>query len=104
MSNQTTFSSSSYSYSSSSSNDNGQVSGHRHVQQSVTDSSGNTTTQSASQKLGEPVIQETRQYDSQGQELLGSGSGGSSSRRIEDVSDKDQAARDREYEERMEDE
>ena len=50
-------------------------------------------------------MQETRHYDSQGRELLESGSGSSNGgRRIEDVSDSKQAERDAEYEERMEEE
>lgn len=103
-SNQTTFSSSSsFSFSSSSSSSDGQTTGQRHVQQTYTDPSG-TTVKQASQNMGEPIVEETRRYDPQGRELLSGPGGDSASRRIEDVSDADQAQRDREYEERMEDE
>ena len=95
------FVSSSYSYSSSSSNVDGQTSGHRSVQQSYTDPSGTTVKQST-QNLGEPVVEETRRYDAQGRELI-EGAAGSTQRRIQDV-DEEQAERDREYEERIEDE
>lgn len=82
-----------------------QVSGQRHMQQSHTDSSGNTTVHTASQNLGEPVVQESRSYDAEGRRLVGDvGSGTDTSRRIEDVSDEEQAKRDREYEERIEEE
>lgn len=53
-----------------------------------------------SQNLGEPSMRETRQYDNQGRELVG-GPGGNTSHRITDV---EQAERDREYEERIEEE
>ena len=72
------------------------------MQTSQTDASG-TTTQSASQRLGEPVVQEQRQYDPQGRELLSGPAGVDTSRRIEDA-DEEQAQRDREYEERIEEE
>jgi len=62
------------------------------------------------QNLGEPVIQETRRFDSEGRQILedgrtlGQGAGyGVANRRIEDVSD-EQRDRDRMYEEKMEDE
>lgn len=98
-----TSSSSSFSYSSSSSNIDGQVSGQRSTQHTQTDSSGNTTVNKTSQNMGGPAVQETRSYDAQGRETLG-GTGGSGSRKIEDVSDEEQAKRDREYEERIEEE
>ncbi|CAK4031244.1 Hypothetical predicted protein [Lecanosticta acicola] len=99
------FTSSSFSYSSSSTSD-GQTttSGQRQMRQSYTDPSGNTTTKSARQNLGEAPVLEQKNYDAQGRQLLSGGTGGSVSRRIEDVSDEQQAQRDREYEERMEDE
>ncbi|EME89505.1 uncharacterized protein MYCFIDRAFT_181565 [Pseudocercospora fijiensis CIRAD86] len=103
-----TFSTSSYSYSSSSSSSTseGVTTGSRSAQHVYTDSEGNTTVKTANQNLGEPVIQDTRHFDSSGQERVGAlgSSGATTSRRIEDVSDEDQARRDREYEERMEDE
>lgn len=100
------FTSSSYSFSSSSSssNVNGEQTstGYRTMQQTNTDADGNRTVQSATQNLGQPVVQETRQYDAQGREML-TGSGGDGARgRIEDVSDSKDA--DAQYEERMEDE
>ncbi|KAF2719204.1 hypothetical protein K431DRAFT_305364 [Polychaeton citri CBS 116435] len=106
MSNQSssTFTSYSYSSSSSSSNNNGNVTGSRQTEQSFTDPSGTKVT-SATQNMGEPIIQESREYDSQGRELLtGSGSTGDNNRRIEDVTDVEQERRDREYEERIEEE
>nr|POE49021.1 hypothetical protein CFP56_32173 [Quercus suber] len=102
-------SSSSYTFSSVSSsssttvNGNTSAAGHRSVQQSHTDPSGHTTTTSASQNLGEPVVAETRRFDGQGREMLDA-SGGAPQNRIEDVSDAEQRARDREYEERIEEE
>lgn len=110
-SNSTSTSSSSYIVSSSSSSSattNGTSngthhSGHRAVQQSYTGPDGQTITTSATQNLGAPVIQQTRRYDDQGRDLL---DGPQSQGRIQDVSEGDaaQAARDREYEERMEEE
>jgi len=97
-----TFSSSSYSFSSSSSSSNGQSTGHRSVQQSHSNPSG-TTVQSASQNLGEPVVQQTRRYDAQGRELLEGANDTGAQRRIEDVTD-EQAENDAQYEESMEDE
>lgn len=74
------------------------------MHQTYSDNSG-TTVKSASQNMGQPVVTEERRYDPQGRELLsGPGGGNSGSRRIEDVTDEDQARRDREYEEKMEDE
>ena len=72
------------------------------MEQTFTDPSG-TKVQTASQNLDEPIVQESRQYDAQGRELLGGGGAADTSRRIEDVSD-EQAKNDRLYEERMEDE
>lgn len=57
----------------------------------------------SSQKIGEPIVQENRRYDTQGRELLEGANGAGAQCRIEDVSD-EQAERDRQYEERMEDE
>lgn len=73
------------------------------MHQTYSDNSG-TTVKSASQNMGQPVVQETRRYGPQGRELLSGPSGDSGTRRIEDVSDEDQARRDREYEERIEEE
>ena len=55
--------------------------------------------------MGEPVVQETRRYDTQGRKMPEGAGGvtGDPQRRIEDVSD-EQAEKDRLYEERMEDE
>lgn len=57
---------------------------------------------SVNQNLGEPAVESTRQYDSTGREITATG--GAGSRRIEQVSDEQQAQNDRDYEERMEDE
>lgn len=76
------------------------------MQSSQTDPSGQTTVQSASQNLGQPVVQETRTYDQEGRQLIAGGNDGTGvgmGRRVEDVSD-EQKERDRIYEERMEDE
>ncbi|KAM0723717.1 hypothetical protein Q7P37_000707 [Cladosporium fusiforme] len=105
-----TFSTSSFSYSTSSSSNttsNGQTTGYRTMEHSSTDPINGTTVRSATQNIGEPAVEQTRHYDSQGRELLegaGSAGGADASRRIEDVSDDAQAARDAQYEERMEDE
>lgn len=62
--------------------------------------------QSASQRLGEPVYTESRQYDSSGRPMVEGNSVGSGTHRIEggrveDISDQEAARR---YEERIEDE
>lgn len=102
-----TFTSSSYSYSSSSSsNNNGQHSGVRHSTSSHTDPSG-TTVRTSSQNLGEPTIEETRHYDTQGRELLGAPQGLSGNqRRIQDIEVEDvtESENDKKYREAMEDE
>jgi hypothetical protein len=73
------------------------------VHQTTSDPVNGTTVKSSTQQFGQPAVEQTRHYDSQGRELLeGSGSGGAN-RRIEDVSDT-QAERDAQYEERMEEE
>lgn len=72
------------------------------MQTSHSDSSGTTVT-TTSQNMGEPVVREDRHYDSQGRELLNGASSTNENRRIEDV-DEEQARRDREYEERIEEE
>jgi hypothetical protein len=104
---------SSYSFTSSSSsnmtstNASGEqtTTGHRTSQQTTSDPTSGTTVHTSTQNIGEPAVQETRHYDSQGRELLeGSGGGSNGGRRIEDVSDGKQAERDAEYEERMEEE
>jgi hypothetical protein len=66
------------------------------VQTTSSDPSG-IRVQTASQNLGEPIIHETRHYDSEGRQILedgrvlGQGNSGSEARRIEDVSDKQEA-------------
>ena len=104
---QSTFTSSSFSYSSSSSssNINGEerASGHRAVQQTYSDPAGTTVWQ-ATQNLGEPVVRQDRQYDPQGRETIQNNGDDQSHKRIEDVTDDQQAENDRLYEERMEDE
>lgn len=77
----------------------GQVHGQSHSQQSFSDGTGTTVT-TQSQNLGEPAVRETRQYDNHGRELVG-GPMENGSNRITDV---EQAERDREYEERIEEE
>ncbi|QIX01891.1 hypothetical protein AMS68_007408 [Peltaster fructicola] len=94
------FSSSSYSYSSSSSSTtNGQTTGFSSHQQIQSNPSGTTVT-SSSQNLGEAARHETRQYDAQGRELIDGPAGAQSNR----ISDAEQAQRDAEYEERIEEE
>lgn len=106
MSSSSTFTSSTYSYSSSGTSNGQQVTGERHAHQAYTDPSG-TTVKTASQNLGEPMMQETRQYDSEGRQLLEAAGSESANRRIEDVTGADEGEAEkatREYEERMEDE
>lgn len=92
----------SFSYSSTSSNINGHVSGRRYGEQVTRNSSG-TTVRTTSQNIGQAPTQEVRQFDNQGREMIG-GPTSNLTRRIEDVTDSEQAARDREYEERIEEE
>ncbi|KAL1624812.1 hypothetical protein SLS56_007612 [Neofusicoccum ribis] len=96
------FFSTSFSYSMSSSN--GQSSGQAYRRESHSTPQG-TSTRTSTQKLGEPMVQETRHYDSQGRELLGSGqphrppiqqSGGG---RVEEI---DESEADQAYREKME--
>ncbi|TVY16348.1 hypothetical protein LARI1_G005347 [Lachnellula arida] len=74
-----------------------------------------TRVQTTSQRVGQPAIQETRNYDAHGRQILEDGKtlgqgqgqgGGNASRRIEDVTDADENenGNDRLYRERMEDE
>lgn len=95
--------SSSVSYSVSSTNSNGETttSGQQASHQRVTDENGNTTVRSSNQNLGEPAVESTRQFDSEGRQLTGNGASGG---RVQDVSDAQQAENDRLYEERMEEE
>jgi len=95
---------------------NGQVSGQHISQSTQTDRHGNTTINRSHQRLGEAAQQETRTYDKKGRQVLtgeveeapekrietisAQASGGPT---IEDVTD-DQATRDKQYEEAMEDE
>lgn len=92
-----TFSSASYSFSSST------VNGETRSRSEATysDPSG-TKVHRSSQEPGQAVREERREYDSAGRRIEGAGEGG----RIKDVTDEQegQAARDREYEERMEEE
>ncbi|KAI0005681.1 hypothetical protein F4779DRAFT_45428 [Xylariaceae sp. FL0662B] len=107
MSSNSYYISSSVSYSSSSTR-NGEVTGSRYAEHTTSNPSG-TTTQTASQRLGEPVHTERRDYDASGRlttsEGRSLGGGGlDSSRRIEDVSDDHQRENDKLYRERIEDE
>lgn len=96
--------SASYSYSS---NNNGQRSGQAYRKEAHSTPQG-TSTRTTTQNLGEPTVQETRHYDANGRELLGSGqaanrpaiqqSGGG---RVEEIEESDA---DRAYREKMEDE
>jgi hypothetical protein len=100
----TSSSSFSSSFTSSSTTSNGQqTTGYHSVHQTTTDPVNGTTVKSSTQQLGQPAVEQTRHYDSQGRELLEGSGGAGASRRIEDVSDT-QAERDAQYEERMEEE
>ncbi|KAK7743364.1 hypothetical protein SLS62_010638 [Diatrype stigma] len=107
-SNSRSYVTSSISFSSSSSSRNGETTGSRYAEHTTSDPLG-TTTFTASQRPGEPVYAERRDYDASGRPIaqdrsLGQGTGGGgSSRRIEDVSD-GQRENDRLYRERIEDE
>ncbi|KAF1823584.1 uncharacterized protein K489DRAFT_379580 [Dissoconium aciculare CBS 342.82] len=103
MSNQSSNSfSSSVSYTSSStSNNNGETTGYRSSHTTLATPSGTTVT-SSSQNYGGPAVTETRHFDSQGRAVESSGN--SSGRVIEDFSKEEQAKRDAEYEERIEEE
>lgn len=69
---------------------------------SHTDPSGVTTMHATRQNLGEPAEMQTRHFDDSGREVLGERS---SAGRIEDVTNEQgQAAKDAQYEERMEEE
>ncbi|KAI5866546.1 hypothetical protein GGS23DRAFT_551064 [Durotheca rogersii] len=91
---------------------NGQTTGARYASHTASDPQG-TTTFTGSQRLGEPVYTERRDYDASGRLIYsdrgtGAGGGVDSSRRIEEASDGDERRRQREndrlYEERIEDE
>lgn len=95
------YSSSSVSYSSSSTN--GQTTGSRYAQQTTSNPDG-TSIQTASQRSGEPLTHERRDYDSSGRPIVGGNTlGGAQTGRIEDVSDQDRENA-RMYQERIEDE
>ncbi|KAI8964826.1 hypothetical protein F5Y11DRAFT_57013 [Daldinia sp. FL1419] len=101
------FSSSTVSFSSSTTR-NGETTGSRYAQHTASDPSG-TTTHVASQRTGEPLQHERRDYDASGRLVSSSGraldgNGIDADRRIEDVSDEQQRENDRLYEERIEDE
>lgn len=96
MSSQGFSSSTSFSYSSSS---NGQSTGQTRSEHVQSGPEGTKVVREM-QNLGEPVTRETRQYDAQGRELV-EGSAGDTTNRITDV---EQAERDRQYEERIEEE
>ena len=103
--NYSSYTSSSYTSYSSSSTSGGQTTGHRYAEQSHTNPQG-TTVQTASQKLGEPVYTESRQYDSSGRPMVEGSSVGQGTHRIEGgrVEDISEQEADRRYRERMEDE
>jgi hypothetical protein len=85
--------------SSSSRTTDGQTTSHHSTHQTTSDPVNGTTVRTSTQENGQPAVEQTKHYDSQGRELL-EGPGG---RQIEDVSGT-QAQRDAEYEERMEEE
>ncbi|KAK5084158.1 hypothetical protein LTR70_007932 [Exophiala xenobiotica] len=101
MSNQyTSFSSSSFTTSSSS--DGGPPRTQSYTETANYDSrTGGNITREAKED-GQPTLTETR--DIPVQERVGASNGADTSRRIEDVTDAEQAERDQQYEERMEDE
>ncbi|KIV89490.1 hypothetical protein, variant [Exophiala mesophila] len=98
---------SSASYSSSSSSD---PTGHSATFTQMTSSNDRdgTTVRRTAHETGQPDFDETRHYPTQGGQttIEGGQGGGNDAARVQDVTDEDpeQAARDREYEERMEDE
>ncbi|KAI0841897.1 hypothetical protein F5Y06DRAFT_258496 [Hypoxylon sp. FL0890] len=100
------YSSASFSFSSSTSR-NGETTGSRYVEHTESNPAG-TTTHVATQRSGEPLHHERRDYDASGR-LISSegralgGSGVDSNRRIVDVTD-EQRENDKLYEERIEDE
>jgi hypothetical protein len=65
--------------------------------QTMSSSPSGTRVQIATQKLGEPIVHETRNFDSEGRQILddgralGQGSSGNEARRIEDVTDEKEA-------------
>ncbi|KAJ4294587.1 hypothetical protein N0V90_008278 [Kalmusia sp. IMI 367209] len=93
--NKSTFQSASYSFSSST------INGETRSRSEATfsDPSG-TRVHRSSQEPGQTAREERLEYDNAGRRIEDSGIKG----RIEDVTDKEQEERDREYEERMEDE
>ncbi|KAI1208008.1 uncharacterized protein F4807DRAFT_432811 [Annulohypoxylon truncatum] len=100
------YSSSSVSFSSSTTRD-GKTTGSRFAEHVASDPSG-TTAHFASQRSGEPLHHEHREYDASGRLMSSEGralgdSGVDTGRRIEDVTD-EQRENDRLYEERIEDE
>lgn len=106
-SNYSSYSSSSTSYASTTANGSTLTSGTRSVQTSHTDASGTTVVNTATQNLGEPAVQESRRFDSQGRELVGESADGGSrieGPRVEEVTDAEQNENDKRYLERMEDE
>ncbi|KAK5955010.1 hypothetical protein OHC33_003689 [Knufia fluminis] len=101
----TSYTSTSYT-TSSTSNGGGEPQTHSYSETANYDSrhGGNITREARG--TGQETLRETREIPVQGQGQVGNGasSGADSSRRIEDVTDGEQAERDRLYEERMEDE
>ena len=90
MSSSASYTSTSYT---SSSSQNGHVTASSYTSQATSNSSG-TEVRTTSQNSGEPVYEETRRYDLQGQELLGAASGGGGGgmgdqMQVEDVTETD---------------
>ena len=100
------YSTSSYSSSSYSGGGPGQSHAQRYTQTSSSDSDRGTTTTCRYEETGKPTIEDTASIPANaGKRLEGEGAGVGGQGRIEDVSEReDQAQRDREYEERMEEE
>jgi len=102
-----TYASVSYSYTSSSSSSSSssadpEGASVRYTESSTTDPTG-TTIHRTQEERGKAPYSETTHIPAGGQ-IEDAGPGSGDSRRIEDVTDEEQARRDKEYEERMEDE
>ena len=94
------FSSSSYTTSSSSNGGQPHTQSYSQTANYNSRTGGNITRES--RETGQPTLTETREIPVQGR--VGTSNGADTSRRMEDVTDSEQAERDRQYEERMEDE
>lgn len=93
---------SSSSFTTSSSSNGGQPHTQSYSETAIYDSRTGGYTTRESRETGQPTLTETREIPVQGR--VGASSGADTNRRIEDVTDAEQAERDKQYEERMEDE